>query len=78
MDAVTSGLIAGSAVSLLLVFTGMVAYVSDAWQSAVTPPSVFAWLVILTALTVGQLGVTGMVLQKLAAGPSQSKDATAA
>lgn len=41
-----------------------------------TTDAVFAWLVILTALTVGQLGVTGMVLQKLAAGPSQSKDAT--
>ena len=78
MDAVISGLIAGASASLLLVFAGAIAYVSDAYKSSMTTDAVFAWLVILTALTVGQLGVTGMVLQKLAAGPSQSKDATAA
>lgn len=78
MDAVISGLVAGASASLLIVFTAAIAYASDLWRKFLTPEGVFAWFVILTALTIGQLGVTGMVLQKLAAGPSQSKDATAA
>jgi hypothetical protein len=39
---------------------------------------IFAWFVVLTALTVGQLGVTGIILQKLSSGPSQAKGATVA
>lgn len=76
MDAVTSGLIAGSSAGLLLVFGGVVAYASNLWQTFLTPPAIFTWLVLLSAVTVGQLGTTTMVLQKLSAGPSQSKDAT--
>jgi hypothetical protein len=69
MDAVTSGLIAGASASVLLIFGGAVAYASDLWKGFMGPEAVFAWFVILTALTVGQLGVTGIVLQKLAGPP---------
>lgn len=78
MDAVTSGLIAGATASSLLVFGGVVAYASDMWRGFMGMEMIFAWFVVLTALTVGQLGVTGIILQKLAAGPSQAKGAVAA
>jgi hypothetical protein len=78
MDAVTSGLIAGATASSLLVFGGVVAYASDMWRGFMGMEMIFAWFVVLTALTVGQLGVTGIILQKLAAGPSQAKDAVVA
>lgn len=78
MDAVVSGLIAGASASLLILFTGIVVYFSNRWHGLLTPESLFTWLIILTGLTVGQLGVTGLVLQKLSAGPSQAKEATAA
>ncbi len=75
MDAVTSGLIAGASSSVLLLFGGAVAYASNLWQSFLTPGATFAWLVMLSALTIGQLGVTMVVLQKLSEAPSQAKDA---
>lgn len=75
MDAVTSGLIAGASASILLLFGGAVAYTSNLWQSFLTPAATFAWLVMLSALTIGQLGVTMVVLQKLSEAPSQAKDA---
>ena len=75
MDAVTSGLIAGATASSLLLFGGAVAYASDLWKSFLTSGSLFAWLVILSALTVGQLGTTLMILQKLSEAPSQATDA---
>ena len=78
MDAVTSGLIAGATASSLLVFGGVVAYASDMWRGFMGMEMIFAGFVVLTALTVGQLGVTGIILQKLAAGPSQAKGAVAA
>jgi|688.fasta_scaffold00564_17 hypothetical protein len=78
MDAVTSGLIAGATASSLLVFGGVVAYASDMWRGFMGMEMIFAWFVVLTALTVGQLGVTGIILQKLAAGPSQAKGAVVA
>ena len=75
MDAVTSGLIAGATASSLLIFGGAVAYASDLWKTFLTPGGLFAWLTILTALTIGQLGVTITVLLKLSEAPSQAKDA---
>jgi hypothetical protein len=78
MDAVTSGLIAGATASSLLVFGGVVAYASDMWRGFMGMEMIFAWFVVLTALTVGQLGVTGIILQKLEAGPSQAKGAVVA
>jgi hypothetical protein len=78
MGAVTSGLIAGATASSLLVFGGVVAYASDMWRGFMGMEMIFAWFVVLTALTVGQLGVTGIILQKLAAGPSQAKGAVVA
>lgn len=77
MDAVTSGLIAGATASSLLLFGGAVAYASDLWTRFLTAGGLFAWLVILSALTVGQLGTTIVILQKLSAAPSQAKDAVA-
>lgn len=78
MDAVTSGLIAGATASSLLIFGGVVAYASNLWKSFMGMEMIFAWFVVLTALTVGQLGTTGIILQKLSAGPSQAKGATVA
>ena len=78
MDAVISGLVAGVSVSILLIFGGVVAYASDLWMRFTTPPALFAWLVILTTLTAGQLAVTTMVLQKLSAAPAKGENATAA
>ena len=78
MDAVTSGLIAGATASSLLIFGGVVAYASDMWRGFMGMEMIFAWFVVLTALTVGQLGVTGIILQKLSAGPSQAKDGVVA
>jgi hypothetical protein len=78
MDAVTSGLVAGASASSLLLFAGVVAYASDAWRRFMTPEFVFAWFVVLSALTIGQLGTTGIILQKLSAAPSQAKGAVAA
>ena len=77
MDAVTSGLIAGATASSLLIFGGAVAYASDLWKTFLTPGGLFAWLTVLSALTIGQLGTTMIILQKLSAAPSQAKDAVA-
>jgi uncharacterized membrane protein (UPF0182 family) len=76
MDAVASGLIAGSSAAILIVFGGAVAYSSTIWEKFMTAPLIFAWLVLLSALTIGQLGTTIIILQKLSAAPSQAKDAT--
>ena len=72
MEAVTNGLIGGSVVSLLLVIAGGVALTSNLWEFYYTPKIAFAWISLLTALTVGQLYLTYMLVSAFAASPSQT------
>ena len=76
MEAVTNGLIGGSVVSLLLVVAGGVALTSNLWELYYTPRMAFAWIILLTALTVGQLYLTYMLVSAFAAAPVQTKQAT--
>ena len=72
MDAVITGLIGGGTASLLLVVGGAVALYSDAWQKVSSPNMIFAWLCLLSALTVGQLYLTYSLVSAFAATPSQT------
>jgi len=71
MDAVVKGLIGGSVVSLLVVVAGSVALFSNVWQN-VTPYMMYIWVMLLTALTVGQLVLTSFVVSTLSEAPSQT------
>ncbi len=75
MDAVVKGLIGGSVVSLLIVVAGSVAIFSNFWQN-VTPYMMYIWVLLLTALTVGQLVLSSFVVSTLSEAPSQTAQAT--
>jgi len=76
MDAVVNGLIGGSVAGLLIVVGGVVALYSDLYQKFSTPSVVFAWISLLSALTVGQLYLTWSLVSSFAAAPSQTASAT--
>jgi len=76
MDAVVNGLIGGGTASLLLVVGGAVALYSDMWRNASSPQAMFAWLCLVSALQVGQLYLTYVLVTAFAATPSQTEKAT--
>ena len=76
MDAVVNGLIGGSVAGLLIVVGGVVALYSDLYQKFSTPSVLFAWVSLLSALTVGQLYLTWSLVSSFAAAPSQTTSAT--
>lgn len=75
MDAAINGLIAGSTVSMLLVIGGLVTYYKTGFGEyfRANPNITATWLVFLTALTIGQLVLTGILVQALMEAPTQSK-----
>jgi hypothetical protein len=76
MDAVTSGLIGGGATSLILIIGGVVAYFSSTWESVSSPRVFFMWLTLLSALQMGQLVLSYLLVTAFAAAPSQTNSAT--
>jgi hypothetical protein len=58
MDAVITGIIGGGTASLLVVIGGMVAVSSNLWETYSSPKLLFIWLIVLSALVVGQLFLT--------------------
>lgn len=72
MDAVLQGIIGGASASLLIVIGGAIAVVSGAWEKWTVGLSLFIWISMLTALTVGQLFLTYTISAALAAAPSQT------
>jgi hypothetical protein len=78
MDAAINGLIGGSTVSMLLVIGGLVTYYKTGFGEYFrTNPNITAtWLVLLTALTVGQIVLTGYMVHTLMSAPVQTKSAT--
>jgi len=78
MDAAINGLISGSTVSMLLVIGGLVTYYKTGFGEYFrSNPNVMAtWLVLLTALTVGQIVLTGIMVNTFMSAPSQTSKAT--
>jgi hypothetical protein len=78
MDAAINGLIGGSTVSMLLVIGGLVTYYKTSFGDYFrSNPNITAtWLVFLTALTLGQLVLTGYMVSTLMSAPVQTKSAT--
>ena len=76
MDAVITGLIGGGTASLLLVVGGAVALFTDTWQRVSDPRVIFSWLCFLSALQVGQLYLTYVLVSAFAEVPSQTEKAT--
>lgn len=73
MDAVIQGIVGGSAASLLIVIGGAIAVFSGSWEKMTAGLSLFIWLALLTALTVGQVFLTYTISTALAATPSQTE-----
>ena len=72
MDAITKGLIAGSAASLVLYVAGAVALFSGMWESLSTPYNVYVWLVVLTGLAIAQAVLSAFVILELVEAPKQT------
>ena len=75
MDAVITGLIGGGTASLLLVVGGLVALFTDTWQKASSPQILFCWLCLLSALQIGQLYLTYILVSAFVEVPSQTEKA---
>jgi hypothetical protein len=73
MDAVIQGIVGGSVASLLIVIGGAIAVFSGSWEKMTVGLSLFIWLALLTALTVGQVFLTYTISTALAATPSQTE-----
>ena len=73
MDAVITGLIGGGTASLLIIIGGFVALYSNLWERLSSPSTVFAWLFLLSALTIGQLVLTSLIVSALMEAPSQTE-----
>ena len=73
MDAVTNGLIGGTVASLLIIVGGGVALASNVWEKMSSPYILFAWLIVLSGLMIGQLYLTYCLVSEFAAAPSQTE-----
>lgn len=76
MDAVVKGLIGGSAISAILFFGGIVSMSSGFGEMFKNSNTVGLWLVVLTALTAGQLFLTAMIVSAFAEAAPQTKPTT--
>ncbi len=72
MDAVVKGLIGGSAISAILFFGGLVSMSTAFGDRFKNPNTIGIWLVVLTALTAGQLFLTAMIVSAFAEAPPQT------
>ncbi len=72
MDAVVKGLIGGSAISAILFVGGLVSMSSAFGEQFKNPNTIGIWLVVLTALTAGQLFLTAMIVSAFAEAPPQT------
>jgi hypothetical protein len=77
MDAVVKGLIGGAAISLILFFGGLITLNSWFAEIMKNPQTVGIWLVVLTALTAGQLFLTYSITAALMVAPAQTKTTNA-
>lgn len=72
MDAVVKGLIGGSAISAILFLGGIVSMSTGFGEMFKNSNTVGLWLVVLTALTAGQLFLTSMIVSAFAEAPAQA------
>ena len=73
MDAVVTGLIGGSAISLILFFGGLITLTSGFGDIIKNPTTIGIWLFLLTSLICGQIFITYQIIQAFAEAPSQTK-----
>ena len=76
MDAVVKGLIGGSVISLIIFVGGIITLNSGFAELVKNPNTVGMWLVVLTALTAGQLFMTYLISSALMEAPPQTKLST--
>jgi hypothetical protein len=76
MDAVVKGLIGGSAISLILFFGGVISMSTTFAETFKNPGTIGIWLIVLTALTAGQLFLTAMIVSAFAEAPPQRAGST--
>lgn len=77
MDTVVTGLIGGVTSSLLIVIGGVVVYFSPSLQERIGSHStMITWLFLLSAITVGQLVLTSILVSAFSEAPSQTDQAT--
>ena len=76
MDAVVNGVIGGGVAGLLVAVGGLVALYSNFSVNLSTPSVLFAWISLLSALTIGQLYLTWCLVSAFAAAPTQTASAT--
>jgi len=72
MDAVSIGLIGGSAGGMLIVLGGAIMYTGNAFPALNLTLPVFVWLILLTAICVFQLFLTFTLTQTYIAPPTGS------
>jgi len=78
MDAVVTGLIGGSTVAILVVVGGAVALWSNLSSNFTSPSTIFLWMSFLSALTLGQLYLTYVLVSAFSATPYQTEKAVVA
>ena len=77
MDTVVTGLIGGVTSSILIVVGGIVVYFSPSLQEKFSShTTIVTWLFLLSALTVGQLVLTSILVSAFSEAPSQTDQAT--
>jgi hypothetical protein len=76
MDAVVTGLIGGTAISLILFFGGIVTMSTTFGETMKNPNIIGIWLVLLTALIAGQIFLTYTITSALSVAPPQTKLST--
>ena len=76
MDAVVTGLIGGSTISLLVVVGIPIAIWQGLPEKIASPTGSFIWLALLTSLVLGNMFLTWSVCTALWAAPSQTDSAT--
>jgi hypothetical protein len=77
MDA-TVGIITGLAASFLVVFVGAIAVQSDIIARMTTGGPLYWWLLLNTAIMVGQFVFTYQIVNQLTQTPKQKENATVA
>lgn len=78
MDTVVTGLIGGVASSLLIVIGGVVVYFSPSLQEKFSShTTMVTWLFLLSAITVGQLVLTSILVSAFSEAPSQTEQGVA-
>ena len=75
MDAV-KGIIGGIVASGLILFVGAIALKSDMIQTMTTGTPMYLWLLLNTAITIGQFVFTYIIITQITEAPKQKENAT--